>query len=184
MADRSVSTSLFIKNQQRTYPINIRYLRWMTKVLLRDLLWIEEYDLGIYIVRADKMAEINQTHLQHEGPTDVITFDYGDKEFSVSRSGFRVAQPETSNLKPETRLHGELFICIDVAIAQAREFRTTWQSELIRYVIHGVLHLLGYDDLKPELRRILKREENRLVKKLAESYPPAKLGKPSLVRKS
>jgi probable rRNA maturation factor len=172
MADRSVSTSLFIKNQQRTHPINVRYLRWMTKDLLRDLLWIEDYDLGIYIVRAPKMAEINQTHLQHEGPTDVITFDYGD------------GQPKTSNPKPETQLHGELFICIDVAIAQAKEFRTTWQSELIRYVVHGVLHLHGYDDLKPELRKVMKREENRLVKKLAESFPPAKLGKTSLARKS
>ena len=170
-----MSTSLFIKNQQRTYPINIRYLRWMTKELLRDLLWIEDYDLGFYIVRAEKMAEINQTHLQHEGPTDVITFDYGDGSAQMKIAGKRFA---------EIKVHGELFICIDVAIAQAKEFRTTWQSELVRYVVHGILHLLGYDDLKPALRKVMKREENRLVKKLAGSYPPAKLGKPSLARKS
>ena len=46
-------------------------------------------------------------------------------------------------------LHGELFICVDEAVAQAKEFKTSWQSEVVRYVVHGVLHLLGHDDLQP-----------------------------------
>jgi probable rRNA maturation factor len=171
-----LSASLFIKNQQRTFPINVRYLRWMTRELLRELLWIEDFDLGIYIVRAPKMAEINWNFLQHKGSTDVITFDYGER-----------ADAQTSEIgdpKSEICLRGELFVCIDDAMEQARKFRTTWQSELIRYVIHGVLHLRGYDDLNPAARKIMKREENRLLKKLAESYPPTKLGKPATTRKS
>ena len=59
------------------------------------------------------------------------------------------------------------YFCLDEAVKQAREFRTTWQSELARYVVHGVLHLRGYDDLAPAPRRRMKREENRLVRKLA-----------------
>lgn len=168
--DRAARSSLLVRNQQRTYPINVRYLRWMTRELLRELLWIEDYDLGIYVVSASKMAKINQTHLKHQGPTDVITFDYGEESIAE----------KLSEGSTETKLHGELFICIDVAIAQAREFRTTWQSEMIRYVIHGILHLRGYDDLTPEARKVMKREENRLVKKLEASYPPAKLGKLSV----
>ncbi|HEU5122982.1 MAG TPA: rRNA maturation RNase YbeY [Verrucomicrobiae bacterium] len=171
-----MSASLFIKNQQRTFPVNVRYLRWMTRELLRELLWIEDFDLGIYIVRAPKMAEINWNFLQHEGSTDVITFDYGEKKDGE--------KSETRNPKLEIPLNGELFICIDDAIEQARQFRTTWQSELVRYVIHGILHLRGYDDLNPAARKIMKREENRLLKKLREIYPPAKLGKPVTARKS
>lgn len=174
-----MSASLFIKNQQRTHPINVRYLRWMTAELLRELLWIEDFDLAIYLVRAARMAEINQTYLQHEGSTDVITFDYGEKQLQVSSSKYRVKatpESETRNLKPELQLHGELFICIDEAMAQAKQFRTTWQSELVRYVIHGILHLRGYDDLTPAARRIMKREENRLLQKLKLTFPPAKLG--------
>lgn len=162
-----MNASLFIKNQQRTFPLNVRYLRWMTRELLRELLWIEDFDLAIYIVRAPKMAEINWNFLQHEGSTDVITFDYGDQDAA--------AKTETGIPK---FLSGELFVCIDDAIAQARQFRTTWQSELVRYVIHGILHLCGYDDLKPAARRVMKREENRLLKKLNEAYPSTKLGKP------
>jgi probable rRNA maturation factor len=171
-----LSASLFIKNQQRTFPVNVRYLRWMTRELLREMLWIEDFDLAIYIVRAPKMAEINWNFLQHEGSTDVITFDYGEN------AGRQIA--ERRNADAETALHGELFICIDDAIAQARQFRTTWQSELVRYVVHGILHLCGYDDLNPAARRIMKREENRLVKKLNEAYPSAKLGKLTRTRQS
>ena len=60
-------------------------------------------------------------------------------------------------------------------MAQAKEFKSSWQSELVRYVVHGVLHLLGYDDLKPELRRKMKREENRLVRLLAKRFSLAQL---------
>jgi probable rRNA maturation factor len=55
------------------------------------------------------------------------------------------------------------------AVRQAAEFGTTWEAELLRYVIHGILHLRGYDDLEPAKRRVMKREENRLVRKLASS---------------
>jgi probable rRNA maturation factor len=54
-------------------------------------------------------------------------------------------KPEPSPVDSPMSLHGELFICLDDAVKQAREFRTTWQSELTRYVIHGLLHLCGHD---------------------------------------
>ena len=72
-------------------------------------------------------------------------------------------------------LHGELFICVDVALAQAKEFKSSWQAEVVRYVVHGVLHLLGHDDLKPHLRRKMKREENRLVRRLSRRFSLAQL---------
>jgi len=68
-----------------------------------------------------------------------------------------------------------MFICVDDAMAQAKEFGTSWQSEIVRYAVHGVLHLLGHDDLKPELRRAMKREENRLVRLLARRFSLAQL---------
>jgi rRNA maturation RNase YbeY len=68
-----------------------------------------------------------------------------------------------------------LYICLDTAMAQAKQFGTTGQSELVRYVVHGVLHLLGYDDLQPDLRRKMKRVENRLVRRLAGRFSLAQL---------
>jgi ssRNA-specific RNase YbeY (16S rRNA maturation enzyme) len=66
--------------------------------------------------------------------------------------------------------HGELFICLDDAVAQAREFRTTWQRELVRYIVHGVLHLCGHDDHAAVPRRVMKREENRLLRELSRRF--------------
>jgi len=68
------------------------------------------------------------------------------------------------------QVHGEIFICIDDALKHARQFRTTWQSELVRYLIHGVLHLVGYDDLTAGGRRVLKRKENRLLQMLSRQF--------------
>jgi len=60
---------------------------------------------------------------------------------------------------------------------QAKRFRSTWQSEIVRYVVHGILHLLGHDDLKPALRRRMKREENRLVRRLSQKISFAQLSR-------
>jgi rRNA maturation RNase YbeY len=72
--------------------------------------------------------------------------------------------------QPPRRLHGEIFICIDDAVKQARQFRTSWQYELIRYLIHGMLHLVGYDDLTPAGRSVMKHEENRLLRLLSRQF--------------
>jgi rRNA maturation RNase YbeY len=67
-------------------------------------------------------------------------------------------------------LHGEIFICLDETVAQAGQFGTAWQSELVRYLVHGVLHLCGHDDLKPSARRLMKRQENRLLRELNRRF--------------
>jgi probable rRNA maturation factor len=70
---------------------------------------------------------------------------------------------------------------VDDAIAQAREFGSSWQSEVVRYVVHGILHLLGYDDLQPELRRKMKRAEHRLVRRLENRFALAQLSPPAKI---
>ncbi|HEU6449006.1 MAG TPA: rRNA maturation RNase YbeY [Verrucomicrobiae bacterium] len=117
---------------------------------------IVEAEIEINLVSAEKMAEINWQFLKHEGSTDVITFDY-------SRSN----------------LSGEIFICIDDAIAQAKRFKTSWQSEIARYLVHGILHLAGYDDLRADLRRKMKREENASMRALSKRFSLAEISRPS-----
>ncbi|HEX4264678.1 MAG TPA: rRNA maturation RNase YbeY [Verrucomicrobiae bacterium] len=157
-----MSGSLLIKNRQRTIPLNTRLLRTLTASLLKELLKIEQFDLAIHIVRAPEMARLNEQFLQHSGSTDVITFDYSEDS-------------KLKTQKPKPALQGEIFICIDDAIAQAREFRTSWQSEIARYVIHGILHLRGFDDIRAADRRKMKREENRLLKEVGRLFPLRKL---------
>jgi len=73
-------------------------------------------------------------------------------------------------------LHGEIFVCVDEALLQARRFRTTWQSEVVRYIVHGVLHLCGYSDQTSRERQQMKRAENQLLARLAARFSFAKLG--------
>ena len=150
-------------NQQRTRPLDKRHLQAITEAALAEL-GVAKWNLTFYFVNAKRMAEINEAHMHHEGPTDVITFDYGENGTRNTQHVF----------------HGEIFICIDVAVTQAREFRTTWQSEVVRYIIHALLHLCGHDDLQPAARRKMKRVENRLVRKLARRFHLGTLSKPGL----
>jgi probable rRNA maturation factor len=159
--------TIIIANRQRTQKINLRLLKQIAEALLAELK-IENAELGISLVGAKEMAALNWKFLRHEGSTDVITFDHGEKR--KAESGKRKF------------LHGELFICMDEAVSQAGNFKTTWPSEIVRYIVHGVLHLLGHDDLKPELRRKMKRAENLLVRKLAKKFSLAQIGGGSKLR--
>ena len=152
--------NLVIANRQRTKKINTRLLKEIVDALFAELK-ITEMELGINLVGKREMTLVNETFLNHEGSTDVITFDHTEKR--KAESGKR------------KQLNGELFICVDDAVSQAKEFQTSWQSEVVRYIIHGVLHLLGHDDLKPRLRRKMKGEENRLVRLLSEKFSLAQI---------
>jgi probable rRNA maturation factor len=131
--------------------VDLRLLRRIAQALLRDTQPNERFDLGVYLVAAPEMTRLNETFLRHQGSTDVITFNYAEL-------------PESESL------HGEIFVCLDEAECQARRFRTTWQSELVRYVVHGVLHLLGYDDQQSRARLRMRAAENDLVRRLAHEF--------------
>ncbi|HEY5040446.1 MAG TPA: rRNA maturation RNase YbeY [Verrucomicrobiae bacterium] len=153
--------NIVIASRQRKKKINAPLLKQITGALLAELK-ITEAELGINLVGACEMTLINETFLQHTGSTDVITFDH-------SILGQRT--PDAGQ-----QLHGELFICVDDAISQAKHFKTTWQSEVVRYLVHGVLHLLGHDDGKPPSRRKMKRAENRRLRSVAQKFSLAQIG--------
>jgi probable rRNA maturation factor len=146
---------LSLRNRQRTRPVNLRSLRRRLHDLLAVLLELREFDLTVHLVNAREMTQLNQTLLGHEGPTDVITLDYSE-----------AAHPDA--------LTGEIFVCVDEAVLQAGRFRATWPAELIRYIIHGVLHLRGHNDLEAKARRRMKREENRLLNEMRRRFDLSK----------
>ena len=144
-----------IANRQRAKKLAVRPLNKIVAALLAELA-VTDARLEIVLVGAAEMTRLNETYLRHEGSTDVITFDYAERQ--KAEGGKR------------NQLHGEIFVCVDEAVAQAERFKTTWQSEMVRYLVHGVLHLLGYDDLRGDSRRKMKREENRLVRELSRRF--------------
>lgn len=147
-----------ILNRQRTKKLDVSVLRQFAQAALSES-GFEQGELGVTFVGDAEMTRVNETFLQHEGSTDVITFDHAEDSSLHKKSS-----------DAQRQLHGELFICVDEAVRQARRFRTTWQAELVRYTVHGVLHLQGHDDHRAVDRRKMKREENRIVRLLARRF--------------
>ncbi len=145
-----MSVEVLIRNSQRAWKVDTRRLRELAVALLVRELGKDDAALGIGLVGARRMAGLNWQWLRHQGSTDILTFDH--------RSA------------PSESLHGELFISVDDAVTQAAEFGVTPGEELARYVVHGVLHLLDYDDLETSARRVMKREESRLVRRLGADF--------------
>ena len=152
---------LSFRNRQRTRALNLPLLRRITRHLLEKELGVTDYELGFHFVDAPKMARLNQQFLGHEGSTDVITFNHAEEHPSPHR------------------MHGEVFISVPDALKQAGMFQTTWPSEIVRYIIHGLLHLSGYDDLKAAARRVMKHEERRLLRHVAKSFRLADIARRS-----
>lgn len=84
--------------------------------------------ISVALVNNAAMARLNQDHLGHNGPTDVLSFDLRD-EASEKKS-----------------IDGEIVMSVDLAVKQARKRGHTVEAELALYAVHGTLHLLGYDD--------------------------------------
>ena len=140
---------IVVSNRQRTRALDRKFIEQLTAFTLQQA-GVESAELGLHFVSGKEIARVHEQFMNIAGSTDVITFDHGSK--------------------PPKSIHGEIFISVEDAIAQAKEFETTWQSEVARYVAHGILHLLGYDDLQSDARTKMKREENRFVKTMEADF--------------
>ena len=160
-----MSGRLVIHNRQQSGSVNTSYLRRIVRHLL-DQLWPDQpCTLGVYLLSSKEMTRLNETFVKHEGCTDVITFDYTE---TPDDNGKHTSSAGNG-------INAEVFVCLDEAMRQARRFQTTWQSELARYIIHGLLHLQGYDDATATKRRRMKREEDRWVTDTSRRFALSKL---------
>ncbi|MEW6509507.1 MAG: rRNA maturation RNase YbeY [Bacteroidota bacterium] len=98
----------------------------------------------IVFIDGRRSALMNRRFLRHRGSTDVIAFPLGD-----------------------TAVEGEVYVNLDRARLQARTYGVSEANEITRLVVHGTLHLLGYDDSAGALRRRMKAREDRYVVALA-----------------
>ena len=152
---------LRIQNQQHIRKIDQKFLRRVISHLIRQLLGLNSFRVRIALLDPEKMAKLNEEFLQHHGSTDVISFDY--------KQGY-----EEENVHG-MQMYGEIFISLGDAVVQAKTFKTTWQQELTRYIAHGMLHLLGYDDHIPAKRKVMKQAENLLVRNLSMHFDLKKI---------
>jgi probable rRNA maturation factor len=128
-------TRVHIANRQKAAPVDRALMRRAARAVLAGE-GVADAEISLVFVDDAESARVNETFLQHDGPTDVITFPLEDEP-----------------------LQGELIVGVPVAAREAAARGHEISAELALYVIHGVLHLCGYDDKKAGPRKRMRARE-------------------------
>lgn len=125
---------------------------WLERLVQRALAaeGIEQAEIGILLVDDRRIAKLHADWFDDPTPTDVITFD----------------------LSAGDVLSGDIAVSTETARRMARELGWTPRQEVAYYVVHGLLHLTGYDDHTPADRRAMRSRERAVMKAIGLPVPP------------
>jgi rRNA maturation RNase YbeY len=112
---------------------------WLSNVILSENK--TEGDINYIFCNDDFLLNINQQYLNHDTLTDIISFDY-----SVGNE-----------------LHGDIFISTDRVADNAFDFNVSFELELLRVLVHGVLHYCGYKDKSPADELVMRSKEDEKI---------------------
>jgi len=144
----------FIAVEGTPLPKGRRKLRRWLQRIAEDY-GVRSLDLSYAFGSSEWMAELNQKHLGHKGDTDILTFDYGAPQATrgLSRGGpYR-----------RTIIHGECCISPHRVKLQSVRWSNSDQEEMRRVLVHGLLHLIGFDDKKSEDQKLMREAEDRAL---------------------
>jgi probable rRNA maturation factor len=142
--------------------------------------------IGVVLSGDLELAELNEAHMGHEGPTDVLSFPFlppeafGRGEPGGRRSAAPLAPAEAFALPPGSRVHlGDMIVSVERAAAQASEgrggqtsdVRWTAAQELLLLVVHGSLHICGFDHAEPAEEAEMRALERRVLGELGAQGP-------------
>ena len=113
-------------------------------------------ELGLVIVGAERMRQLNLSYLGKDTPTDVLAFAMLPEPAGGNLTPFVVPPDGIKHL-------GEVIIAYPQAVVQAEEHHHSVKREMAILIIHGVLHLLGYDHDKPELEHQMRAREEEIL---------------------
>ncbi|MDY5317795.1 MAG: rRNA maturation RNase YbeY [Candidatus Cryptobacteroides sp.] len=126
----------FCEDIRFTYKNKLANNRWLKMVAGSEIRKIG--DINVIFCSDNYILDVNMKYLQHDYFTDIITFDYCEGKV----------------------LSGDLFISVDSVRENSIEFGTDFEEELHRVIVHGVLHLIGYDDHTEEDKKVMRQKEN------------------------
>lgn len=144
-----MTVSIKVADQQQSVAVDRGRLREIARAVLEGE-GIETAKISLAFVDNPTIHRLNRQFLDHDEPTDVLTFP-------LSGPGAK-------------SLDGEVVIGAEVAVAQAADRGHEVQAELSLYVVHGLLHLCGYDDTTPAAARRMRDRERHYLQRLG--LPP------------
>jgi probable rRNA maturation factor len=138
-----VPPPISVRNRQRKIPVNVADLQMFAGKALRRCLQLSKrkstdldklHGVFVWLISDRRMAQLHRKFMHRTGPTDVLTFQ-----------------------------HGEIFISVETGKRHARAFGNSLTSELRLYIVHGLLHLHGFDDqTRTGARKMHKAQEKIL----------------------
>ena len=131
--------NIALQNLQHKYPIPTKTILQASQKVCHWLK-LKHQEISIVFVGPLRMRHINKKYLNHDYETDVITFDLDQG--------------------------AEIIICPKIASTQAKLFNQRLSDELLLYVVHGLLHLAGFDDHDPKDIKTMRLMETKLINKL------------------
>ncbi|KAA3597904.1 MAG: rRNA maturation RNase YbeY [Calditrichaeota bacterium] len=138
MAINSVKMNIFVNFETKDVPTNSEKIIDLVYEIVKNEKK-EIQSLTVIIVSNPKILEINKNYLNHDYFTDVIAFNLEEK-----------GEP----------IEAEIYVSNDEAKIQAENFGATHEHELLRYIAHGTLHTLGYEDFNFDLKQEMHEKEN------------------------
>jgi rRNA maturation RNase YbeY len=103
---------------------------------IRNEGWLEG-TINVIFTDNKQIRKLNREYLNRNYNTDVIAFNYNERE----------------------KINGDIYISIDTVKSNTALYSTNFTEELLRVIMHGLLHLIGYDDRSPELKKIMQEKE-------------------------
>lgn len=143
-------TKIRIKISQKKIRINKKKLTLLAKRILKIKGLKSGAELSIVFVGTRRIRGLNKRFRNKDVPTDVLAF----------------SMLEGKGVPPFSEILGDLVICPEIARKSARIYKTTTEQEICLYLIHGILHLLGFDDSNVKNRSLMEREQDKILKKI------------------
>lgn len=138
---------IIIKNFQNKIPISPKRIKITILEALHSESVKESGDITVCLVNDKKIKELNRKYLQRNNPTDVLAFNLTGRRSSG-------------------KIFADIVVSTDTAIRNAKIFKTNPLYEVYLYIIHGLLHILGYGDKNTKQRKMMQEKADNIIKKL------------------
>jgi rRNA maturation RNase YbeY len=145
------SLTVHLSNRQRTFKIRTPFLISTAEAILRQA-GQDTGELSVVLINDRAMHRLNAQYRGKDRPTDVLSFPQAPPRGGVEQ------------------LIGDVVISLQTATRQAKERRSTLHAEVVRLLVHGILHLLGYDhERSPQEARRMGAKERMIIRRLTSA---------------
>ncbi len=146
---------VFVANEQQDVELDERRVVALARFAADEEGIDPQAELSVLFVDRESMSGLKEKYLSEEGPTDVLAFPM-----------------DVEPASDEPYLLGDIVICPDVAVPQADEAGWTVTEEIDLLLVHGFLHLLGYDHVRPQDAKAMKHRERRILQEFRRRGTP------------